>query len=472
MKTENARSLLSRITPSSTRRLDWGTSLSKFCFLSLLTALALTLPSSAFPQNPGPCPDAVGTSVASPKELRSRNGRLQVRLWLRNSLDSTGQMQYCYVDEHGDRSPTLRLKPGDLLLLKLKNELSLPSSAPHPHSAAPSGCPSALMTTNTTNLHFHGLSLSPSCHADDSLHTSIPPFSKAFVYRVRIPNNQPPGLYWYHAHPHGHSEEQVLGGASGALIVEGIAAANPLVAGLPERVLVIRDRKLEFSARAASDRDPSRPAKDLSINFIPVPYPEYPVPDIETRPLTRELWRVLNASADTYVNLGVLFNGEWQKSGLAAVHGSWQLLGLVAVDGVPISEANSSAANVLWKTEILIPPGGRAEFVFQTPPEGIKAELLTAGADTNPPADEDEDNDIPAATASGSSTPGTIPGTIPDTIPDNDDNTPPRPLARIVSSRSAVEPPALTEAPSPCKSAPHCASRHRFALTPTEALLF
>ena len=242
-----------RITPSSTRRLDWGTSLSKFCFLSLLTALALTLPSSAFPQNPGPCPDAVGTSVASPKELRSRNGRLQVRLWLRNSLDSTGQMQYCYVDEHGDRSPTLRLKPGDLLLLKLKNELSLPSSAPHPHSAAPSGCPSALMTTNTTNLHFHGLSLSPSCHADDSLHTSIPPFSKAFVYRVRIPNNQPPGLYWYHAHPHGHSEEQVLGGASGALIVEGIAAANPLVAGLPERVLVIRDREA-LSSRHAPPR--------------------------------------------------------------------------------------------------------------------------------------------------------------------------------------------------------------------------
>ena len=437
--------------------------MSKPCFFPLLTALALTLPSSAFPQNPVPrnpvpCPDAVGTSVASPKELRSRNGRLQVSLWLRNSHDSTGQMQYCYVDEHGDRSPTLRLRPGDLLVLKLKNELknelSLPSSAPHPHRAAPSGCPSAVMTTDTTNLHFHGLNLSPSCHSDDFLHTSIPPFSKAFVYRVRIPNNQPPGLYWYHPHPHGHSEEQVLGGASGALIVEGIGAANPLVAGLPERVLVIRDQKLErdqkpgSSARATSDRDPSRPAKDLSINFIPVPYPEYPVPDIKTRPLTRELWRVLNASADTYVNLGVLFNGEWQKSGLAAVHGSWQLLGLVALDGVPISEANSSAAKVLWKTEILIPPGGRAEFVFQTPPEGIKAELLTAGADTNPP--EDEDNDIPAATASGSS----IPGTTPDTIPDNDDNTPPRPLARIVSSSSAVEPPYLTEAAPPANLRP------------------
>jgi FtsP/CotA-like multicopper oxidase with cupredoxin domain len=395
---------------------------------------------------------------------------LQVSLRLRNSLDSTGQMQYCYIDEQGNRSPTLRLRPGDLLVLKLKNEISLPSltehSTEHSHRVARPDCTSALMTRDATNLHFHGLGISPTCHSDDSLHVSIPP-SKAFVYRVRIPRNQPPGLYWYHPHPHGHSEEQVLGGASGALIVEGMATANPAVAGLPERVLVIRDqvirdqvirdqrlsdRQLASSARAASDHDPSRPAKDLSVNFIPVPYPEYPVATIKARPLTRELWRVLNASADTYVNLGVLFNGEWQGKGLVAVHGSWQPLGLVAVDGVPIAGGNSSTGKVLWKTEILIPPGGRAEFVFQTPPEGIKAELLTAGADTNPPADEDtvvNVNDIPTSTDSGSSIPATILGTIPDTIPDNDDYTPPRPLARIVSSQSAVEPPALTEAPTP-----------------------
>jgi len=409
--------------------------LSKLGLFSLLTTVALTFPSPAFPQSPGPssCPAAdAGRIVESPKELRSRNGRLQISLWMRNSLDSSGRMQYCYVDEHGDRSPTLRVRPGDLVLLKLKNELSGFSTAQHPSMVGPFNGTSATMTRGATNLHFHGLSVSPSFHADDSLHTSIPPSSKAFMYRFRIPRNQPPGLYWYHPHPHGHSEEQVLGGASGALIVEGIAHANPLVAGLPERVLVIRDQKLDFS-RANPNRDPTLPAKDLSINFMRVPYPEYPVPIIETRPLTRELWRVLNASADTYVNLGVLFNGEWEASGLAAANGSWQSLGLVALDGVPISEANSSKGKVLGKTEILIPPGGRAEFIFQTPPEGIKAELFTIGADTNPP----EDEDAPVTTGAGVS------------MPDNDDNTPPRPLAKIVSSHSAVEPPVLTEAPPP-----------------------
>jgi FtsP/CotA-like multicopper oxidase with cupredoxin domain len=425
-----------------------GVRLLKSVFFSLLTTIALLYPLPAFPQaaDPDPCPlSAGGGFIESPKELRSSNGSLQVNLSLRNSVKANGQMQYCYVDDDGDRSPTLRVRPGDLLILNFKNELSLPSTR-HSHKPAGHDCTSGMMTTDASNLHFHGLSIPPSCHADDSLHTLISPSPDAFVYRFRIPKNQPPGLYWYHPHPHGHSEEQVLGGASGALIVEGLAKANPLVAGLPERVFVIRDQKIESSAGAAQNRDANRPAKDLSINFIGVPYPEYPVAVITTSPLKRELWRVLNASADTYVNLAVLFNGEWGESGLVAVHGSLQSLGLVAVDGVPISYGNPATANILWKTEIPIPPGGRAEFIFQTPPEGTKAELFTAGAETNPP--EDEDSAPPVSTGSGT------------LIPDTDDYTPARPLARIVSAGSAAEPPTLTETPPP-------ANPHRIAALAT-----
>src|SRR5208282_6081674 len=110
-----------------------GTALSKLRFFAfflltfLLTTVALSFPSSTFaaPQNSASesCSTAVGNSIESPKELVSRNGHLQVSLRLRNSLDSAGQMHYCYIDEHGDRSPTLRLRPGDLLVLTLKNEL-------------------------------------------------------------------------------------------------------------------------------------------------------------------------------------------------------------------------------------------------------------------------------------------------------------------------------------------------------------
>jgi FtsP/CotA-like multicopper oxidase with cupredoxin domain len=100
------------------------------------------------------------------------------------------------------------------------------------------------MTANSTNLHFHGISAPPLCHQDDVLHTLIDPGDRPFVYRFRIPANQPPGLYWYHPHVHGLSSAQVLGGASGALVIEGIERANPQLAGLPERVLVIRDQEL------------------------------------------------------------------------------------------------------------------------------------------------------------------------------------------------------------------------------------
>ena len=51
-------------------------------------------------------------------------------------------------------------------------------------------------------------------------------------------------MYWYHPHIHGFTKAQVLGGASGAIIVEGIERADKAVAGLPERVLIIRDQDL------------------------------------------------------------------------------------------------------------------------------------------------------------------------------------------------------------------------------------
>ena len=47
--------------------------------------------------------------------------------------------------------------------------------------------------------------------------------------------------------------------------------------------------------------------KDLSVNFVPVPYPEYPRAVISVRPSERQLWRVLNASSVTYLNLTALY---------------------------------------------------------------------------------------------------------------------------------------------------------------------
>src|SRR5271155_4173659 len=226
-----------------------------FAYLSI-APLGTQLRAQQAPANV--CPRAAeGSAVPEPADLRSQNGVLKVDLSVRNSKDASGT-RYCYVSADGSISPTLRLHPGDLLILNLKNELADPSHSAaaitsaaanhaHMHPAADKNadaCASGAMTITSTNLHFHGLTVPAVCHQDDVLKTSIAPGDPPFEYRFRIPENEPPGLYWYHPHIHGFSKAQVIGGASGALIIEGIERANKEVAGLPERVLVIRDQDL------------------------------------------------------------------------------------------------------------------------------------------------------------------------------------------------------------------------------------
>ncbi len=326
-----------------------------------------------------------GSAVPEPVDLRSQGGVLKVDLTIHNSTEADGSARYCYIDGNGNQSPNLRLKPGDLLILHLKNDLTVPDreagTAGHMHAHMPaekSGdpCVSGAMTASSTNLHFHGLTIPPVCHQDDVLKTSVSPRDPPFEYRFRIPGDEPPGLYWYHPHIHGFSKVQVLGGASGALIIEGIERANKAVAGLPERVLVIRDQDLlnpnappskwePVVPKLLLDRDGDaanngtgfgKPAKDLSINFVPVPYPDYPPASIAMKPGERQLWRVLNASAITYLNLEFLFNRKAQP------------LGLVALDGVPLNENGSSGDLVSWQTHLGVPPGARVEFIVQAPP--------------------------------------------------------------------------------------------------------
>ncbi len=276
---------------------------------------------------------------------------------------------FCYVSSTGAESPTLRLQAGDNLILNLENRLppTTPPAAAHDSHV----CGGAPMTAVSTNLHFHGLEIPPVCHQDEVIHTLIAP-SQTFQYRVRIPSFQPPGLYWYHPHPHGYSEAQVLGGASGAIVIEGIERERPEVAGLPERILVVRDQPA--TGRAASDSDDAGPGKDISLNFVPVSMPTSIPGNILVRPEAREFWRVLNASADTYFDLQIVYRTGAQRGGTP------QNLNLVALDGVPVS-AKRFAQPI---TNILLTPGARAEFVVVTPPAGVFAQLVRRSYDTGP----------------------------------------------------------------------------------------
>jgi FtsP/CotA-like multicopper oxidase with cupredoxin domain len=344
--------------------------------------------------------------------LRSESGVLKVELTYTNLRDASGQMRYCYLDKNGNQAPNLRLHPGDWLILSLKNNLQSASGPSQRHgsemNASSSGsCGSGMMMDGlSTNLHFHGLSIPPVCHQDDVLHTLISPSDPPFEYRLQIPQDATPGVYWYHPHVHGSTNVQVQGGASGALIVEGIERALPQVAGLPERVVIIRDQDLihpnampaasMVMPQMAPLRDPDgdilnmggvgMPSKDLSVNFAAVPYPDYPPALVLMRPNERQLWRLLNASAITYLDLRVLVNGDAQ------------LLGEVSVDGAPVNASlikhpagNTSAAQpgIIWQNHIDLAPGARADVIVTSPPQGVYANLMTQAVDTGPAGEND-----------------------------------------------------------------------------------
>jgi FtsP/CotA-like multicopper oxidase with cupredoxin domain len=245
------------------------------------------------------------------------------------------------------------------------------------------------MGTNVTNIHFHGTNIAPVCGQDEVVHTLVQP-GESFDYNVTIPLTEPPGLYWYHPHPHGISEGQVQGGATGALIVQGIQNVFPSLAGMPTRTLVIRDQLLP----ASEANDANIPAWDLSLNYVPVAYPAYTPAVIETVPGEQELWRVVNSAADTILNLQYMVNGTAQP------------MQVYAIDGYPLSSGSASTM-----TTVQLGPGARAEFAVTTPNIGDKAQLVTQYQDTGPDGDFDPSRPIAnVVSQSGAPAPAQMPG--------------------------------------------------------------
>src|SRR5262249_16273085 len=161
----------------------------------------------------------------------------------RTAVDAQGRDRFCFVTRDGNQAPNLRAKPGDEVVITLKNQAKASPNAIHPatHHTGSASCTPGPVTSLSVNLHFHGFVIPPKCHQVDPLSTAVESSDTPFEYRFKIPKDQPPGIYWYHPHIHGIARAQLLGGASGALIVQGIESANRQVRGLEERVFVIRD---------------------------------------------------------------------------------------------------------------------------------------------------------------------------------------------------------------------------------------
>ena len=215
---------------------------------------------------------AAGGQLSEPETLRSDSGLLQVRLEaIHGPLAIAGREATAMGYNGSLPGPTLRLQPGDRLQVTLVNRLNAP-----------------------TNLHVHGLHVSPEANGDNVFVTVQP--GASFAYDYRLPDNHPPGVYWYHPHHHGTVADQIFGGLYGAIVVED----PDEIPVTRERVLVISDITLDDSGRlqqpSTMNRMMGREGELVLING-------QVRPSFTARPGERERWRIVNACVARYVRL-------------------------------------------------------------------------------------------------------------------------------------------------------------------------
>ncbi len=134
-------------------------------------------------------------SLAQPEPPQVRAKHHVVSLTL-NAVNENGRDAFAF--NRKTVAPVIRASPGDVLKITYINKLPSKSS----ESCAINPC------MDMTNLHFHGLSVSPDAPQDD-VFTMLAKPGQVLHYSVRIPRDHPPGLFWYHTHPHGESHRQV-----------------------------------------------------------------------------------------------------------------------------------------------------------------------------------------------------------------------------------------------------------------------
>ena len=231
------------------------------------------------------------------------------------------------------------------------------------------------------------------------------------AYEITVPGDQPAGLYWYHTHFHGESEAQTLLGLSGAIVVENADDDAQRRHGIADRILIVRDHPVPEpehmvapKKRATIDHpgnvDRSKPAiatpavtaasklaarlpqcafgkcintaaqvqcsapaereqqTFLSVNGIAIRdagNPTGSIPDISVVAGREELWRLVNAAADTYVRVRL---ADFDGSGAARS----VPIEVVGLDGVPFADKLGRPKAEMSIDPIMVPPGGRVEF--------------------------------------------------------------------------------------------------------------
>jgi suppressor of ftsI len=252
-----------------------------------------------------------GRAFEQPVVLRSRHGRLRTTFTVEERSVTVAGVQVRGKSYQSDFiGPTLRVRPGDTIEIRLLNRLGEP-----------------------TNLHEHGFHVSPIGISDNVLRT-MPAGSDSAV-RVRIPRNLSPGTYWYHAHMHGLVEEQIFSGLSGVIVVDGLTQRLPrALRHFPDRVVALKDLQVRNGAIVTENIDSNAPTTRTVNGLVD---PVLPVRTNQT-----QLLRLANISADIFYRL--------------------------RLDGSPFTVLAEDANPVdrVWAAdELILPPGKRYDVLVR-----------------------------------------------------------------------------------------------------------
>ena len=300
------------------------------------TAFALFAPALTFGQHtPKPAGGNISEPFVEPPLESSKNGVLNTTLRVVEadvSIPDVGGMRIertrCY---NGLVSgPTLKLRAGEELRIKLINELPQQSESCGSEHLNRPHC------FNTTNIHTHGLHVSPKAPSDNSF-LKIEPQTD-FQYCFQVPAFHPAGTFWYHPHVHGSTGLQVMNGLAGALIIED----------RDEEKLVPDSRDLVWLIQEIIGKEAEK------LYTCEHPHASYTVngkfqPTLGARAGEVQRWRFINATATPggYVNLQL-----WDRNNRR------QELVLIAIDGYPLRQRQR-------RTSYVLPPGGRIDFLVR-----------------------------------------------------------------------------------------------------------
>jgi FtsP/CotA-like multicopper oxidase with cupredoxin domain len=286
-----------------------------------------------------------GPALVQPPVETSKDGLLQTAVDARyGTYDLGGQRVTLRSYGGAPVGHTLRLQAGNTLRLALSNHLPfdplayLCTAVPVPGENAPRGF-------NVTNMHVHGVHVSPNSPADNMFVMVRPGETQQYVYD--IPADHPPGTYFYHAHFHGSVAMQVASGMSGALIIEGEVDRIPEIKAAEDVVLMFQTQRFN-DVGLCEDYQTLVMGDAVYVNG-------QVCPTITMRPGQVQRWRMVNAAHQANMVLSL------------AEHG----FTVLCLDGNPLPRTTEMAG-------IPMVPGNRADVLVKAGPPGLYK--LSAGA--------------------------------------------------------------------------------------------